>query len=132
MRLRICRRGSPPPRPRLSSGAPPSPPRSGGSEPPPPLAGSPSRGLLLPPAPGRHPRFVPRRGLLDRVRLLQAAVVLGELGDPLVVVVQHLQLVLAQVLDVDEPAARSFERRDDLVQLQVDGPGVVVLRPLDQ
>jgi cytochrome c553 len=51
---------------------------------------------------------------------------------PLVARLQGLELHFREVLDADEPLARSFQGRDDLVQLHVDRESVLVLRALDQ
>ena len=82
--------------------------------------------------PGPRLRAMALLGLLDRVRLGEADVALGHRDQPLVVLVQQPDLRLGQVLDVDQSVARAVERRHDLVELQVDGAGVLVLRALDE
>ena len=42
------------------------------------------------------------------------------------------QFVLAEILHVDQPVARALDRGDELVQLQLNRHGVLVLRALDQ
>jgi hypothetical protein len=60
-------------------------------------------------------------GLFDGVGPRQAPFALGDLDELPIVSAQRPDLFLGQVLDVDEAIARAFERRDDLVELQMDG-----------
>jgi len=46
--------------------------------------------------------------------------------------VQGLNLVFRQALDVDQPVTRPPHGGHDLVQFQVDRPGVLVLGALDE
>jgi hypothetical protein len=48
------------------------------------------------------------------------------------VLVKGLQLCLRQVLDVDQPVTRALHRGHELVELQLDGQAVFVLRPLNE
>ena len=71
-------------------------------------------------------------GFLDGVRLGEARVALGDLAQLLVVAVQHLNFLLGEVLDVDEPVARTLQRRHDLVELELQRKRILVLRTLNQ
>src|SRR4029453_15406185 len=77
-------------------------------------------------------RLVKRRGFVYRVRFGEAAVSLGHGCELLIEAMQGLELFVREALDVDEPVARALHRRDQLVQLQLDRVGVLVLRLLDQ
>src|SRR5262245_11866564 len=59
--------------------------------------------------------------LLDGVRARQALLAPGDGDEPLVVLVQQVDLVLGQILDADEAVAGALQGGDDLVELQVDG-----------
>src|SRR5581483_11171973 len=72
----------------------------------------PQRPLLVLPLPSRA-----RLGLLDRVRPRQRVLPLGDLHQPAIVLAERPDLVLAEILDVDEPVARTLDGRHDLVQL---------------
>jgi Pyridoxamine 5'-phosphate oxidase len=57
---------------------------------------------------------MPSDRLVDRVRLHQVDVPLGHRRQPCVVTVQHVQLCLGEILDVDHPVARPVECGHDL------------------
>src|SRR3954470_5887492 len=75
---------------------------------------------------------VPVLGLLDGVRLEEIGVLLGHLRQPAVVEVQGGELGLAQLLDGDQAVAGAIDGGDNLVELELDGQGVLVLRALDE
>ena len=71
-------------------------------------------------------------GFLDGVRLPRVRDLLRPLGQELVVGVQDLELLTRQVLDADQAVARAFQGGHELVELELDGQAVLVLRLLDQ
>src|SRR5687768_18093519 len=75
---------------------------------------------------------MPVLGFLQRMRLLDVALRLRHLGQLLVVFVEDPELLLGKVFDVDEKVARPFDRGHELVELELNGQAVLVLRPLDQ
>ena len=72
------------------------------------------------------------RGLLDGVGLRQMSFPFGQFQNFAESLVEAVETFLGQGFDIDEPVARPFECRDHLVQFQVDGLRVLVLRPLDE
>src|SRR5689334_9317850 len=64
---------------------------------------------------------------LDRVRTGERGVLLRDFDQPAVVAVKRHHFLLVETLDVDEPIARAFDRRDQLVELEMDRPRVLVL-----
>src|SRR5882757_8616 len=58
----------------------------------------------------------------------------GQAGraDRLIAYLQFVQFDIAQVLNINHLVACLIQRMDQLVQLQVDRPGIPVLRVLDQ
>ena len=61
-----------------------------------------------------------------------AATVVAFLANLLVLVGEFLQFIVREMLDVDHLVLRLVDRLDDLVQLQMTGAGVAILRVLDQ
>src|SRR5207249_2351198 len=76
-----------------------------------------ARRLLLPPIAFER---VSRLGLLDRMRLVDVLLVSRHLGQPSKVDVQDVKLLLRQVLDRDQSIARALQRRDQLVELELN------------
>src|SRR4029450_12985789 len=91
-------------------------------------------------APGPHRRGLMRAllhamtriGLFDGVGLRQALVTLGDLHQPLVVLVERARLALGEILHVDQAVAGAGQRGHDLVELEVNRLGILVLRSLNQ
>src|SRR5262249_247487 len=73
-----------------------------------------------------------RLGLLDRVRLSAGVISLREREQSFIALVQRVHFGLGQVLDIDEPVTWTLQDCDDLVQLEVNRPGILVLRTLDE
>ena len=67
-----------------------------------------------------------------RMALCQLDIFLGHLDQPLVVFMKRFDFVFVQIFHVDQAVARAFQRRDDLVQFDVNGERVFILRTLDQ
>jgi hypothetical protein len=61
-----------------------------------------------------------------------AATAVAFLAHLLVLVRKLLQFIVREMLDVDHLVLRLVDRLDDLVELEVNGAGVAVLRVLDQ
>src|ERR1041384_8430210 len=57
---------------------------------------------------------------------------LQQLTELLIMLAQIFDLFFAQVLDVDQSIARAFQRRDDFIELQLNGERFFVLRSLNQ
>ena len=66
---------------------------------------------------------MPGRRLVDRVRLHQVDVPLGHRREPRIVVMENIQFRLSEILDVDQPIARSLECGHDLIQLELEVAG---------
>ena len=64
--------------------------------------------------------------------LAALAAVVAFFADLLVLVGEFLQFIVGEMLDVDHLVVCLVDGLDDLVELQVDGAGVAVLRVLDQ
>ena len=75
---------------------------------------------------------VPNLRLFDGVRVREIGLSLGQRDESLVVLMKRPHFFFGQILDIDEPAARPFQRRHQFVEFQMYGLGVLVLRPLDQ
>jgi hypothetical protein len=82
--------------------------------------------------PARGERLFSIRRFVHRVRGAQIALLPGDLGEPAIVALQAVELLLAEVFDDDEMVACSRDGGDQLVELQMDGKRVLVLRALDQ
>ena len=68
----------------------------------------------------------------DRVRLGNISLRGGESGQLREVLMQQLEIALGEIFDVDQPVAGALQRRDQLIELQMNRERVLVLRSLEQ
>ena len=71
-------------------------------------------------------------GFLNRMALRQLYIFLGHLHEALVVLMERFDFVFGYVFHIDQTVARAFQRRNDLVELQVNGERIFILAPLNQ
>jgi hypothetical protein len=64
--------------------------------------------------------------------LRQLYIFFRHLHQPLVMLMKSLDFAFSQIFYIDQAVAGAFERRHDLVQFQVNGKRVLILRALDQ
>src|SRR5688572_12751113 len=75
---------------------------------------------------------VPLVGLVQRVGLADVHVARGHVRQAAVVAVEHLQVALVHVLDVDQAVAGPLHGGHDLVELELNGQRLLVLAALDE
>src|SRR5262249_46365181 len=96
--------------------------------------GRPIGGDAAPMLRGPFGRFegMPIRRFLDRVRSGQRKVLLRERRKLMVVPSKDLEVLLREILHIDQAVAGAAQRRHDLVQLQFESAGLLVLAALDE
>ena len=60
------------------------------------------------------------------MRLRDLVVLFDQIDELLIVLVQDVHLFLAEVLDIDQVVARSFDGGHEFVELELDSQGILV------